>query len=57
MSQSLSRLYREFGGEDALVEAVLIYYRDVVLCIAIEFISKNSLFREYENANMGLTTP
>ena len=32
VSVSKPSIYREFGGEDGLVEAVLIYYRDVMYC-------------------------
>ena len=58
VSVSKPSIYREFGGEDGLIEAVLIYYRNVVLCIAIEFLEQELPFSKgMKLLIMGLTTP
>lgn len=58
ISVSKPSLYREFGGEDGLVESVLGHYRDVVISPVIEFLKVEQPFADaMEDLIIGMTAP
>ena len=58
ISISKPALYREFGGEDGLVEAVLAHYRDIVVNPVLEFLTAEQPFAEtLEALIVGMTAP
>ena len=58
VSASKPAIYREFGGEDGLQEAVLGHYRDLVVAPVLDFLAAERPFAEaLEALIIGMTTP
>lgn len=58
VSVSKPSIYRDFGGEDGLIEAVLGYYRDAVVTLVLDALKLELPFSEVmEVLIVGMTTP